>query len=138
MRYILFLLAFGLAQPASAQSVFAALTGDFGADFTDEACNDNPKSQSFSPDHTRIHLSWPQPVPSYMRDEMILFIEGDIVASDAESITYLRDEETRQGPDGKPILWTFRVTATGYCVTRSDMRGSDCLTAYRRCDTPVS
>ncbi len=73
-----------------------------------------------------------------MRDERITVLEGDVVAWDDTSVTYLRDGEIRMDENGKPILWRLIVQGVGYCVGRSDWRGFDCISVYRRCDPPMS
>ena len=129
-----------LGATAAAQSAFAGLTGVFGKDFSAESCAVNPKAQSFSPDHRRIRMVWAMPVDSYMTDERITVVEGDIVAQNDRSVTYRRDGETRLDADGRVILWTLRLNGDGesFCISSTKSPGDSCISTYRRCAGPVS
>jgi hypothetical protein len=133
-----FLAALGLAVPADAQTVFSALSGTFGKDYGAITCGNNPETLSFSAQKDRIRKAWAKPVESLMRDERITVLEGDVVAWDDTSITYLRDGEIRMDKNGKPILWRLIVQGAGFCISRPDLDGSDCISVYRRCDPPMS
>ena len=124
-----------LATPAPAQDVFDALTGTFGSAMPEESCAMNPKSQSFSAGNTRLCMEWAAPVPSYMDEGTIRFLEGDVLSSDDRSVTYRRDGETRLDARGQPLRWTLRLEpgAGGFCVTRPDVPRPSCITLFLPC-----
>jgi hypothetical protein len=120
-----------MACPAAAD-VFGRLSGTFGVpDVPEESCAINPVFSSFSPDHRRISFAWAKPVLSYS-GAMITGFGGTVVQTGPDSITLLRDAETRLDAKGAQILWTMHETADGYCWTSSDQPAADCA-ALERC-----
>jgi hypothetical protein len=132
------LLALFAAPSAQAQAVFSALTGTFGEEGTAESCAVNPETLSFDAERRRLRMSWAEPVASYMRDELITALEGDVVVWDGTSITYHRDGETRLDPKGAPILWTLTLQGAGFCITNTRGAGEACIAVYRLCNPPAS
>jgi hypothetical protein len=125
-------LALLLPQPGLAD-VFAQLSGLHGdPEFAPESCAENPAHSAFSPDRTRIVVSWADPVESYT-GALITSFGGTVVGSSGTSITMLRDNETRFAPDGTLVLWEMRVMADpqGYCWRRLDWAQDVCLPLVR-------
>ncbi|MGV8985485.1 MAG: hypothetical protein ACOH2H_04270 [Cypionkella sp.] len=119
--------------PAQADT-FARLSGTFGDTAVPaETCAANPVFVRFTPDHARIAFSWANPVPSYT-GAMITAFAGTLVAVGPDSITMLRDNETRVLSDGSKIVWTMRATSNpeGFCWTRPDWPSDTCF-ALKRC-----
>jgi hypothetical protein len=127
------------AQPGV--SPIAAFSGVFGVtDPPEENCATNPMTQVISPDHRRISFHWAIPVESYT-GAMITDFGGRILASDKDSLTFLRDAETRLDAEGAPILWTMHLLpGGGYCYSSSGWPDEACGDSYLRCpvDAPIS
>lgn len=123
-----------LAVSAMARAdVFDRLSGSFGVpDLPDETCEANPVFSLFSHDHHRVTFTWEKPVLSYT-GQMIVSFSGTVVAVDPESITLLRDNETRRDVSGATVLWIMRATdrPEGYCWTRRDWPPDQCVPQVR-------
>ena len=116
-------------------------SGVFGTDDPpEETCALNPMTQTLSPDHNRISFHWDTPVESYT-GAMITDFGGTVTAMDAQSLTFLRDNETRLDPQGALILWTMHLLPGGsYCYTSTGWPEEGCGPPYLRCssDPPIS
>ncbi len=112
-----------LSSPAGAD-IFSQMTGTFGVppdEVPEESCSANPVFSAFSSDRGRVQFTWAHPVPSYT-GTMITAFGSTVMRFDDDSITMLRDNETRLNPAGQPVLWEMRRTTKpdGYCWHRSD------------------
>ena len=110
----------------------------FGTDDPpEESCAANPMTQSLSPDRRRISFHWDRPVESYTGAKITDF-GGTITAMDAQSLTFMRDNETRLDPDGALILWTRHLLPGGaYCYTSTGWPEEGCSLPYLPCfDAP--
>jgi hypothetical protein len=103
------------------------------------ACDANPITQFFSPSRDRILFRWDKPHQSRYLGRLITENGGDVISFDDVSVTRTRDHEPIRDAQGHPITWTYHVMAdkAGFCVSRSDVQGNDCLVRYVRCDGPV-
>ena len=101
-------------------------------DLADETCAVNPVFSTFSPDRKRVTFAWEKPVASYT-GAMITSFGGKVVAVGPDSVTMLRNDETRLGPDGRKVLWIMRFVPNpeGYCWTRADWTDGQCLPQVR-------
>lgn len=131
VRFCLFIL---LLLPSAARAdIFPHLTGSFG--YTEapwESCATNPAFFAFSPDHKKLVVTWASPVLSFTGDRISSFT-GTVTEVHADSVTVLRDDESRFAPDGSKVLWTMLATPVGMCWTRADLPADACL-LLEHCD----
>lgn len=118
--------------------IYDRLSGTFGDPLVqEESCDTNPVFSRFTADHSRVTFNWTRPVLSYT-GAMITAFGGTLVATAPDSISILRDSETRITRDGAKIVWIMRATDDGYCWTRADMRGEACQPVLRCTPRPNS
>jgi hypothetical protein len=113
--------------------VYDRLSGTFGDPAVpEESCDSNPVFSRFAEDQRRLSFAWVHPVRSYT-GAMITAFGGTIVATGPDSITLLRDNETRVTREGAKVLWVMRAIANpdGYCWTRPDLNDGTCAPLLR-------
>lgn len=145
MRFIIALVGFSilLTRPVFAQDIFTDFeTGTWGysgvpvfrcSGVPELSCEGNPHTIQFSPDHTRATFVWPNPMTNYLRQRAT---RGDysVTSHDNGNIIMAMDKETRQTPQGDPVVWVLKkLPGDMYCWGRTDWPPTGCIAVHVRC-----
>jgi hypothetical protein len=121
------ILAFCLATPATAETIFDRAAGLYGS-ATDplQSCDANPHELSFiaNPPHAVFRWQSPRPdVDGYMSTEDTYDLRG---AGDA-TLDLQREGDAPLAATGHRPTWILRLTPEGYCMGRSDWSPVRCV-----------